>query len=218
MYLQLMHNCRKVQLLRAQDRDLFALYGREGSDLQNEQLTANKNGRGTVVSREARRKGVVRFAPKGYHRRRSTDAIPLREKEGGRKRRPLSNISNVVENREPLTKSTKTRRIECPAAEPHAVEGSILAAPAISNMDRRTQLQVLIENAGIEVPRCVKLGNVIFDRKPLKHLECSRKRQFDEAIQAGVKSIATSMCPGDPDGRMQRAFAILQRRLRRSKN
>jgi hypothetical protein len=173
------HNGRKVQLLRAQDRDLFALYGREGSDLQNEQLTANKNGRGTVVSREARRKGVVRFAPKGYHRRRSTDGIPLREKERGRKRRPLSNISNVVENREPLTKSTKTRRIECPAAEPHTVEGSILAPPAISNMDRRTQLQVvLIENAGIEVPRCVKLGKVIFDRRPLKHVACSRKQQF----------------------------------------
>jgi hypothetical protein len=28
-YLQLMHNGRKVQLLRAQDRDLFALHGRE---------------------------------------------------------------------------------------------------------------------------------------------------------------------------------------------
>jgi hypothetical protein len=102
----------------------------KGSDLQNEHLAANENGGGTVISREARRKGVVRFAPKGYHRRRSTDGIPLREKERGRKRRPLSNISNVVENREPLTKSTKTRRIECPAAEPHTVEGSILAVPA----------------------------------------------------------------------------------------
>jgi hypothetical protein len=88
-----------------------------------------------VILREALQKGVVYFAPKGYHRRRSTDAIPLREKERGHKRCPLSNISNVVENREPLTKSTNTRRIECPAAEPHAVEESILAAPAISNMD-----------------------------------------------------------------------------------
>jgi hypothetical protein len=102
------------------------------------------------------------------------------KKKKGHKRRPLSNISNVViENREPLTTSTKTRRIECPAAEPHTVEGSILAPPAISNMDRRTQLEVvLIENAGIEVPRCVKLGKVIFDRRPLKHVACSRKQQF----------------------------------------
>jgi hypothetical protein len=68
---------------------------------------------------------------------------------------------------------------------------------------------ILIENAVIEVPRCVKLGNVFFDRKPLKHLACSRKQQVDEAIQAGVRSIAILRCPGDPDGGMQRAFAIL---------